>query len=229
MIAMSFERRLTHSLEWLTAALAAWFVLESLRFLETRSLEKRVLGDQGSWGRAGRVPALAGGLAVALLLLGVARALVATPPSHDVALPREPWVGRALSSREDEETRALTPVLERLVVRRARVSRGSAMRFLANERIQHWSDLFSPRPYPFTVFATDPELPENLAVFPGRLPEETESRELVLVGVPVHYQDTDALELLLLLSPEGEVVFRPERATALAHALYLRARSAARE
>ncbi|HZU99834.1 MAG TPA: hypothetical protein VFF73_24185, partial [Planctomycetota bacterium] len=55
MLAMSCDRRITHAIEWATASLGAWVVLEALAFLETRSLTpKRDLGDRGSWGKTAR-------------------------------------------------------------------------------------------------------------------------------------------------------------------------------
>jgi 4-amino-4-deoxy-L-arabinose transferase-like glycosyltransferase len=217
LLAMSYERRLTHSVEWTAAALSAWVVLEALRFVETGALSPPALGDAGSWGRPGKWVALAGGVVVATALAGLGRALTVTPPPHDAILPAEPWLARL-----DPETRsAFAPVLDKVVVRRMRIPPGFLLRFEANEKVFHWYRLFDARPYPFTVFTMGPDLPEPHAVFPGRLPAEAESRELVLVGVPVTRVLGTALELVGLFTPEGKVAFEPEHDVLLAHARYV--------
>jgi len=215
MIGLSFDRRLTHATEWVAAALVAWLGLETLRLLETGKLLERPLGDTGTWGKASRVVGFAGGLAFSVPLVGLGCALAARPPSHEVFLPSEPWVSRALPPDQRAD---LAAIESRLVVRKARVQSGFVMRFQANERIFQGCEIFEPRPYDFTIFVTDPELPETHAVLPGRLPPEALSRELVLVGFEApHDEPGTVLELVALLSTEGEVIFRPDAATLGAH------------
>jgi hypothetical protein len=208
MLAMSCDRRITHAIEWATASLGAWVVLEALAFLETRSLTpRRDLGDRGSWGKAARALGILGALFTALALVGLGRVAIAHPPSENLVLPVEPW--RELALVDSNARAALTPVLEKVVARRARVAPGCAIRFEAGERIAHWSILFAPRPYPFTVFEPDRDLPETYVFVPGRLPAEAESGDVVLLGVRKVYPMGvgEVLEVATILSLEGKVLF----------------------
>jgi hypothetical protein len=91
-----------------------------------------------------------------------------------------PWVGCALQD-EGETFRRLE---NKLVVRRSRLWPGFAIHFDANQPNRHWFALFDPRPYGFTMFEMDPEIPERYCIFPGYLPDRCEV-ELLLIGVPI--------------------------------------------
>jgi len=100
------------------------------------------------------------------------------------------------------------------------------MSFSAQEKINQWCPLFEPRPYPFTIFEMEPELPGVYAVFPGRLAPAAECSELVLVGIPVMRPEYGAsLELVAIgLAPEGEeprAWLHPEPSLAHEHASYI--------
>jgi 4-amino-4-deoxy-L-arabinose transferase-like glycosyltransferase len=214
-LAMGGERRLTHSVEWISTALATGAVFAGLSWLEARTLPEVHLGDS-PWGRAGRAVGLASVLVILLVLLGFARAfLVQPPPPRPAAtlLPREPWLARAL----DEEARAsFAPLLDRIVVQRTRVRPGFVIRFGADEKIAHLCPLFDARPYPFTVFEAEPGFE---TVFAGELPREAESGDLVLVGVPVaRALHGDSFELLAVgLGSDPAVWLRPRGDLAREH------------
>ncbi len=183
MIAMAFERRLTHSVEWISAAFASAVVFETLAWVEGVDPRREPrIGDDGTWGRTGRALGVVAGLTVVLAVVGFARILATPrPPRRTAIVSAEPWVSRALDAGTRER---LGPLASRLVARRARLRPGFAISLAAGERIVHWSPMFEPRTYAFTVFETEPELPETYAVWPGAPPEGTAGRELIVVGVP---------------------------------------------
>src|SRR5205823_2572355 len=105
----------------------------------------------------------------------------------------------------------------------ARVKPGFEISLAAGERINHWSPLFEPRRYPFTVFETEPETPELYAVWPGTLPRDAAASELVLVGVPTRRPlYGTALELVAVAIAAGDDPprewLRPEGAVLREHA-----------
>ncbi|MEZ0230854.1 MAG: hypothetical protein ACAI25_19710, partial [Planctomycetota bacterium] len=202
LIAMAAMPRLTASLEWANAVFAAAAVMGLLEWVERGERPRGRPGDDGSWGRAGTLVLVAGGLGVTFALAGFAMALSRPrPPRPTVELPSEPW-----TSRLDAETRGrFAAALDRVVVRRTRVRPGFEIHLAARESVEHWARLFDPRPYAFTVFETDPEIPELYAVMPGLLGREVEGQDLVLVGIRTpRADDGSTLELVAIgVAPAG--------------------------
>lgn len=236
-MAMSRDPRLTHSLEWLALATAAWLMWRALgRARGQTAAELDWESAEGyarrSWGLGARPVLWLGAAFGVVFLAGLARATAANldprpkPVLEPVAASEaQEWVGRVLGSEGGVHFAHLA---SKLVVRRAAMRRDSAMRFGANQPFRHWYGLFQPRPYAFTIFKTHPNQPETRVVFPG-LPELAGGEPLVLIGVPLgHPERGESLELLGVARPRtdgkaaaGLELLLPDGATARIHAAYI--------
>jgi hypothetical protein len=188
-------QRFTYSLEWTAAAVALWLV--------SWCLDRRAAGQGAesswvehlrsapSWGRLGRwasrLSAVAGLLFVAGLALATLRNVAAARPAPPVILPAE---AAAWKERMWRGLGAYDALRDDVALMRVRLAPGYQIRLRAGERLDHWSPVFDPRPYDFTVVAVRPSL-GALAVYAGAPPAEVASDpgDVVLMGLPVPYPD----------------------------------------
>lgn len=196
----SMETRMLSSLTWIVSALASWAIFSLVTVLP---LTVTARPPEPAWGAAWSrwVTTLSASLLALLALGGV------------VALARfyqNPSMGSPLLGDASLEAKIIGDILEvpacrpfqafrdKIALRAGRRRPDYYAVLPAEANINHWSKVFTPRPFPIVVFETLPMLPEVYAALPASsLPMQLDG-PLTLLGIPRHFSFENVFEVLVV-------------------------------
>ncbi|MFO7560887.1 MAG: hypothetical protein R6X10_18825, partial [Desulfobacterales bacterium] len=182
------SERLYYSLGWLMDGVTAWsiWMMLDLIFYGNRELSltrKEFSTTRSSWGKTGKaVLVIAAGcflLFSAGLIKSVSSGKASGPDYNRKPLSRteaDKWISYVY---EKENLMEYLPIKASLKVYTGEITPGLLLHVIANEKSDHWSSVFSTRPYPYTVFRM---YPGRWCVFPGRLTHGLQGKKLLFVG-----------------------------------------------